>query len=159
MGLHLNVPETLLPERALREHRVRIWWTAYTLEYFLAAKMGHPVSVQDDDITVDMPSDTGLEEHKKDFLDAEHLKANIRLARLSRETIISIYGRQIMHVTFSKRVQNALRNLRSWVEELPKHLQIGTEDTIETLSRSIRWLHLSFSQVRQSVAIFSYPSL
>lgn len=148
MGLHQNVPETLLPDRALREHRVRIWWTAYTLDRLLASKMGHPVSVQDDDIGVDMPSDDGLaDQHQQDFSDATNLRARIRLAQLSRDIITSIYGRKTVHVAFSKRVQKALKDMRSWVEELPKHLQIGIEDTSRPLARSVKWLHLSFNQV------------
>lgn len=32
MGLHLNIPETQMRDAGEREHRNRIWWTAYTLE-------------------------------------------------------------------------------------------------------------------------------
>lgn len=148
MGLHHNVPEQLLPDRAVREHRVRVWWTAYLLDRLIASKMGHPPSVLDDDVDVDLPSDIDIpEQYKRDFFDAAYLNAVIRLARISRQIIVSIYGRRTVHVTFSKRVQTALKDLRSWVEELPKHLQLGNDDEMRPLARPVKWLHLTFNQV------------
>ena len=147
MGLHQNVPELQVPDRAAREHRIRIWWTAYTLERLWASKMGHPISVQDDDIGVDLPSDTGLSDvEAADFLDVEYANASIRLAQLSRHIISSIYNRKSVHGAFSQRVQLALKDLRSWVESLPKHLQIPAGGLAHPLQRPQKWLHLSFNQ-------------
>jgi hypothetical protein len=39
MGLHLNIPETLMRDAGEREHQNRIWWMAYTLERMWAAKL------------------------------------------------------------------------------------------------------------------------
>lgn len=147
MGLHQNVPESQITDRAKREHRVRIWWTAYTLERLWASKMGHPVSVQDGDIGVDLPSSAGLSEADAgDFLDAEYTNASIRLARLSQGIISSIYNRKPSQVAFSHRVQAALKDLRNWVEALPKHLQVAPTVGLQPLQRPQKWLHLSFNQ-------------
>ncbi|KAI6914301.1 hypothetical protein KC318_g585 [Hortaea werneckii] len=35
MGLHLNVPPSLLPDPVAREHRICVWWTAYTFDHAL----------------------------------------------------------------------------------------------------------------------------
>lgn len=145
MGLHQNIPEAQLPDRASREHRVRIFWTAYALERLWASKMGHPVSIQDDDIGVDAPSNVGLSETElSDFLDDEYMDAFVRLARLSKHIISSIYSRKATNVAFSQRVQTALKDLRGWVEGLPKHLQIPPG--AQLLKRPTKWLHLSFNQ-------------
>jgi len=147
MGLHQNVPESQVTDRAAREHRIRIWWSAYTLERLWASKMGHPISVQDEDIGVDLPSNAGLSEvEAADFLDVEYANASIRLAQLSRHIISSIYNRKSIHGAFSQRVQLALKDLRSWVESLPKHLQLPAGGLTHPLQRPQKWLHLSFNQ-------------
>ncbi len=76
--------------------------------------MGHPVSVEDDDIAVDFPSDAGLSEiDAADFLDAEYMIANIKLARISRGIIASVYNHAELPTSpFSQRVQKALSDLR-----------------------------------------------
>lgn len=104
--------------------------------------------MQDEDIGVDMPSNVGIPENELgDFLDEDYANASVRLARLSRNIISSIYTRRHTHSSFSQRVQVALKDLRSWVEGLPKHLQIPTNSNIQPLQRPQKWLHLSFNQV------------
>jgi len=68
------------------------------------------------------------------------------LAQLSRHIISSIYNRKSVHGAFSQRVQMALKDLRSWVESLPKHLQIPAGVVTQPLQRPQKWLHLSFNQ-------------
>lgn len=107
--------------------------------------MGHPVSIQDDDIGVDLPSNDGLSENElSDFLDDEYMNAFVRLSRLSKHIISSIYSRKATNIAFSQRVQTALKDLRGWVEGLPKHLQIPPG--AQLLKRPTKWLHLSFNQ-------------
>src|SRR4051794_10275278 len=56
MGLHLNISESQLKDRAIREHGKRVWWTLYLFERMWSSKLGHPVSISDDDIEVEPPS-------------------------------------------------------------------------------------------------------
>lgn len=148
MGLHLSVPEHQLSDRGAREHRHRIWWTAYICDRMWASKLGQPASILDDDIEVDLPSSEGLTgPQARDFGDPDYIIASIRLARLATHIIASIYKRKGQHGAFSQRVQQALRNLRSWVEELPSHLQLDTEESLQAKSKPIIYLHLSFNQV------------
>ncbi|KAB2577777.1 putative transcriptional regulatory protein [Lasiodiplodia hormozganensis] len=147
MGLHLSVPEHQLSDRGAREHRHRIWWTAYICDRMWASKLGQPASILDDDIEVDLPSSEGLTgPQARDFGDPDYIIASIRLARLATHIIASIYKRKGQHGAFSQRVQQALRNLRSWVEELPSHLQLDTEESLQAKSKPIIYLHLSFNQ-------------
>lgn len=143
IGLQQNVPDPLSPDRAFREHCIRVWWTAYTLDRLISSKVGYPTSIQDDDISVDQPShDFGDE----DFADAEYLRGNIQLASLSKEIISSLYNRKSMHVPFAKRVQKILTKLQTWVEVLPTQLRMDTE----SMTRPALLLHLAFNQVSVS---------
>jgi proline utilization trans-activator len=145
MGMHLNIPESLLNDRAAREHRVRIWWTAYVFDRTWASKLGHPVSVHDDDIDVDLPRSDGLVGHE-DFGDHEYILRNIELARLTGRIIPSIYGRRRQQKPFSLRVQQALSDLTSWVESLPNHLQLHRSEDGTSSPSNVIYLHLTFNQ-------------
>lgn len=146
MGMHLNMPESLLSDQAAREHRVRIWWTAYVFDRTWAAKLGHPVSVHDDDIDVDLPRGDGVVGHE-DFGDHEYILRNIELARLTGRIIPSIYGRRKQQKSFSQRVQQALSDLTSWVESLPNHLQLHRSEDGMASPNNVIYLHLTFNQV------------
>ncbi|KAF7561858.1 hypothetical protein G7046_g2287 [Stylonectria norvegica] len=145
MGLHLNVPESQLSDAGAREHRNRVWWTAYNFDRMWAAKLGHPVAVRDDAIEVDLPTNTIVGEGDDDFDDSAYFIAKIRLARLSGRILNSIYSRRAQDKSLSQRVQEALKELQAWVEELPSHLHIESNDATE-LSPKPASLHLSFNQ-------------
>ncbi|KAI8722716.1 Zn(2)-C6 fungal-type domain-containing protein [Fusarium sp. LHS14.1] len=146
MGLHLNVPESQLRDAAAREHRNRVWWTAYSFDRMWASRLGHPVAIQDNDIEVDFPSDPVLDPPSDDFADSAYFIASIRLARLAWRVINSIYTRRPQQKTLSQRVQEALRDLRTFVEELPPHLHIESTDGPEPSPKPLS-LHLYFNQV------------
>ncbi|KAJ9644500.1 hypothetical protein H2199_003463 [Coniosporium tulheliwenetii] len=159
MGMHLNVPEFQLSDREAREHRNRVWWTAYIFDRMWASRLGQPVSIQDDDIEVDLPSSDGLAgTDSGDFGDPEYLIANIRLAKLAGHIIASIYARRRQQGAFSQRVQQVLRDLRNWVKDLPNRLQLDTDEPSQTAPNLIVSLHLSFNQawIDGSFATFSY---
>jgi hypothetical protein len=150
MGMHRNIPEPLLRDRAAREHRVRIWWTAYMFDRTWASKLGHPVSVHDDDFDVDAPNSDGLADHE-DFGDPEFILRNIELARLTGRIIPSIYGQRRERESFSHRVQQALTDLTCWVESLPSHLQLHESEDGITSPSNVIYLHLTFNQVRARI--------
>lgn len=147
MGLNVNVPESQLQNRETREHRNRIWWTSYIFDRMWASSLGEPASIQDDDVEVDFPSDGGLNQVQlKDFGGTRYVIACIELARLARRIITSIYGRKVQ-TPFSQRVLQTLRDLRSWVGDLPTDLQLVSDDSSRKASQSIISLHVSFNQV------------
>lgn len=147
MGLHLNVPESQLSDAAAREHRNRVWWTAYTFDRMWAGKLGNPVAVQDKDIKVNLPADPGPIPGCQDFYDPTYLTASLQLARISTMSISSIYSRSPQEISLSQRVQKALKDLREWAHELPPHLQIESTEGVDPRQRPIP-LHLRFNQVR-----------
>nr|XP_036587178.1 C6 transcription factor [Colletotrichum truncatum]KAF6797909.1 C6 transcription factor [Colletotrichum truncatum] len=151
MGLHLNVPESQLRDKAAREHRNRVFWTAYIFDRMWAAKLGHPVCVQDVDIEVDLPSNPAVDESiSEDFADASYFIASVKLARVLGRIVPSIYRRRNQQSSLSHRVQEALSALRGWVEELPPQLHIDFKVTSEHMQKPIS-LHLNFNQCAISV--------
>ncbi|TDZ20293.1 putative transcriptional regulatory protein [Colletotrichum orbiculare MAFF 240422] len=153
MGLHLNIPESQLRDPGTREHRKRLFWTTYIFDRIWASKLGHPSAIQDSDIGVDLPSDPAPgSPSSDDFDDTAYHIASLRLAARVTRTVRSIYGQRNQgDASLSNRVQQALRDLRAWVEDLPSHLQISSPDTApKPIS-----LHLSFNQV----AAWPSPSL
>lgn len=147
MGLHLNVPELHSTDYGMVEHRKRLWWTAYIFDRIWASKIGHPVSIQDDDIEVDRPSQVAAGQHVDDFGDHEYFIANIQLANLAGRMAASIYGRRMQQGRFSQRVQNTLKELTDWVEALPDHLKSNVDPSSSRLPDHILSLHLLFNQV------------
>ncbi|KAK2005808.1 fungal-specific transcription factor [Colletotrichum eremochloae] len=144
MGLHVNIPESQLRDPALREHRKRLFWTTYIFDRVWASKLGHPTAIQDSDIGIDLPSEpVASQEFGEDFGDTAYHIASLRLAALVTKTVRSIYcERNQGDATLSTRVQQALKDLRSWVEDLPSHLQMNNAGTGPTPIS----LHLSFNQ-------------
>jgi hypothetical protein len=147
MGLHLNVLETQLSDPSEREHRNRVWWTAYCFDRMWAAKLGYPAAIRDDEIEVDLPSNPICDDsNASDFPDRDYFVARIGLSRLSGRIIHSIYTQRSPQSSLSLRVQEAFRDLRGWLEKLPPSLRIDPKHETELDPRA-RSLHLLFNQV------------
>jgi proline utilization trans-activator len=148
MGLNLNVPDTQLNDRVLREHRNRVWWTAYELDRLFAATQSQPASIRDDEIQVDLPSDAGLpSESRGDFTDANDLSNRIKLVRLTSQVTMMLYGRKSQNISFSQRVQQALKDLQDWSQKVEGHMQAGEQPAWRATSEPMKSLLLSFNQV------------
>ena len=145
MGMHFDIPDHQLRDRDAREHRIRIWWTAYILDRTCASKVGMPVTIQDDIILVSLPSDEDLE-NREDFGIAEYTLQSIALARLAAGSIRSIYSRRKHDKSFSQRVQSALKDLTKWMGSLSLELQLGEKGTTIKLPDRVIFLHLRFNQ-------------
>ncbi|OPB43524.1 Zn2Cys6 transcription factor [Trichoderma guizhouense] len=143
MGLHLNVPEPLLTDQFAREHRVRVWWTAYTFDRMWATKLGYPVAVQDSDIDLELPSN---KLSHSDFPDCSYSVAMIGLARISGTILNSIYGKSSQKTALSQRVHDSLSALRQWLKDLPPSLQIDPTKS-NMAEHQTESLHLRFDQL------------
>ncbi|KAI0543250.1 fungal-specific transcription factor [Xylaria digitata] len=131
MGLHLNIPESQLADPAARDHRKRLFWTAYMFDRMWAANLGHPTAIQDDEIEIDLPSAPSSTENfqsegrSKDDLESAYHVANIELTRHLTSVIRSVYSRpRHQDIQLATRVQASLQDLQAWVNRLPPHLQI-----------------------------------
>lgn len=148
LGLHLNVGEHQLPSRDMREHRVRLWWTIYTLDRSWAAMLGQPVSIQDEDVEVNVPSLDGCSQAAaEDFDDTEYLVASIRVARLAAQISSSIYTRRKQQTSISSRVQQALHELKELVRDLPAPARRAREELPPNAALPMVTLHLYLNQI------------
>jgi len=146
MGLHLNVPPSILPDAVMREHRRRVWWTAYTFDRMWSAKLGFPHAISDTVIEVDFPSNLSEDAVQDDIPESSYLVAMIGLARLTSQTMGSIYDSASQKTSLSQRVQSALTDLRKWKDELPESLMIKNIDFATSDSRAC-YLQLILNQV------------
>ncbi|CAH0023712.1 unnamed protein product [Clonostachys rhizophaga] len=148
MGLHLNVPRTQLPSCELHEHRIRIWWTVYSLDRLWACMLGKPVSIQNEDIDVNLPSKSDLfaESFEEDVADADYLTASLRIANLGAHITASIYGRRTHDSPISRRVQQALQDLSTWLEQLPGPLHVALDQVLPNSAMPMITLFVYFNQ-------------
>jgi proline utilization trans-activator len=107
------------------EHRVRLWWTTYIFDRSLTARLGQPLSIQDEDIDVEMPSADCLSGSEKEEIGVPaHLNANIELARIEGAIMRDIYGpSSATRGSFLHNVRTILNSLRKWDADVAPSLR------------------------------------
>jgi proline utilization trans-activator len=148
LGLHHNVSDTIPIDPVTRQHRIRIWWTMYTCDRMWGAKTGYPVSIQDEDISVDYPSLAGLNDLQAEEFSPStaYVTASIRLARIAGSIVSKIYSRRKQGPSFVQSVQQILNDLKVWVASLPESLKLDEKGIGSGRPRNIISLHLAFNQ-------------
>ncbi|XEV04608.1 hypothetical protein FSHL1_009895 [Fusarium sambucinum] len=148
MGLQLNIGDAYLPDLQLREHRIRVWWSVYVLDRLLSCKIGLPLLISDDDISVRPPSNSP-DLTSEDFGDHSHILAVVRLAKIAGNISRSLYVRTPRQGTFLQRVASIREELDQWKEELPEQmkLEFNRSDESSNQSSSISRLKVSFNQL------------
>ncbi|KAH7232370.1 uncharacterized protein BKA55DRAFT_598329 [Fusarium redolens] len=137
-------------------HLNRIWWSAYMLDHTTASISSQIASVSDDEIFVDLPSCTGVTgTQQADFQHTELFIARIQLARVTGSIIKSVYGRAQETKPFLQRVQQALQDLKQWLQRLPPDIQMDSGSS-HSKPIAVQSLHLAFSQ---SVILATRPVL
>ena len=150
MGLHLNIPAAQLSDPVLREHRNRVWWTAYIMDRMWASRLGCPPAIQDEEIKVDLPSNSIINGNlAEDFSDYGYYVAYVKLASIATSVVQSIYGERDQTTTLFGKVQQRLKELKAWVEELPPYLHMDTslKSSPNYHNYDILSLHLTLNQV------------
>jgi hypothetical protein len=150
LGLHMEIGESQLQDPAMREHRCRLWWTAYRFDRMWASKIGWPPSIPDDSVEIGLPSNEGLSAlsatSRSDFGDAEFISMAVRLARMLNHAVNTLYVRRRQPTSFSERVQVAVRALREWSDGLPDHLKVDEDELAPNPESHVLYLHLAFNQ-------------
>lgn len=148
MGMQLNVPDHQCLDAPAKEHRVRLWWTAYILDRICTSKIGLPVSVAEEDIQVNLPSIDAAESlNAEDFEDLEYELRSIELSRIAATSTVQIYSRREYHSPFSQRVQAILKDLNKWMDTIPTRFQLKTERVFPPQENHVVYLNLRFNQV------------
>ncbi|KFY97034.1 hypothetical protein V498_02328 [Pseudogymnoascus sp. VKM F-4517 (FW-2822)] len=123
-GTHRNF-DTLSMEPVARQHRIRIWWTIYICDRMWGSKLGQPLMIPDRDITVDLPSLSGLtNEERAEFPDPEYIIASIKLAKIAGNIITTVYCRG-HPPPFIQSVQRVLGDLKAWMAALPDSIRLA----------------------------------
>jgi proline utilization trans-activator len=147
LGLHRRVAQSSTIPAIEREHRYRLWWTVYIFDRSTCSKLGLPITIQDSDIDVAMPSTNGLSSVEQKFLGSstDHLVAHIKLAQITG------YIMNDIHVSLSKangdhfvqNVRSILGKLRKWDSHVPARLRW---DPAGGVPRPVASLQLHFNQ-------------
>ncbi|KAL1875711.1 hypothetical protein VTK73DRAFT_9900 [Phialemonium thermophilum] len=146
LGLHRRVPDSSTLSATEREHRIRLWWTVYVFDRSTCSKLGQPLSIQDSDIDVGMPSSDMLSPDGQAKLGSpDHLIAYINLAQITGYIMRDIYA-PASKASGGRLVQNVrtiLQKLRKWDSHVSARLRWRPEGGVP---RSVASLQLHFNQ-------------
>ncbi|KAH6605214.1 fungal specific transcription factor [Trichoderma cornu-damae] len=131
LGLHQEVSPHYCSQqgpaldKAAREHRRRVWWSIYSLDRILCVKSGNPITIQDEDIGVDMPSPLPGD---PEYCPAVVLRHYTELSRILGQIHLAIYRRSNKSAPKSGKslmasVQSIILSLSKWNRELPDELR------------------------------------
>ncbi|KAH0491803.1 hypothetical protein TgHK011_003211 [Trichoderma gracile] len=131
LGLHQEVSphyssqQGPILDKAEREHRRRVWWSIYSLDRILCVKSGNPITIQDEDIGVDMPSPLPGDPQ---YCPAVVLRHYTELSRILGRIHMTIYRRSNKSAPKSGKslmasVQSIIFSLSKWKRELPDELR------------------------------------
>lgn len=138
-----------------REHRTRLWWTVYIFDRSTCSKLGQPLTIQDADIDVGLPSADVLitpgtenqqqNQNQPNLGPADHLIAYINLAQITGYIMRDIYAPSSKSngPRFVQNVRSILQKLRKWDAHAPASLRWKAEGGVP---RSVASLQLHFNQ-------------
>ncbi|KAK1488196.1 fungal specific transcription factor [Colletotrichum tamarilloi] len=92
IGLHLNIPESQLPDPLVRRHRKSLFWTAYIIDRLYAANLNHPPAIQDDDIGVDLPCEPSTSSSTDSHASERKLKVHAQTSQAAYKAASKIYN-------------------------------------------------------------------
>jgi len=159
LGLHQEVSPTESPtvlglDEEAREHRRRVWWSIYSLDRILSVKSGNPITIQDEDIGVNLPSRLPGE---TEYCPAVVLRHYTELSRILGEVTKSIYRRSAKPRSvreLMKSVQSINSDLSKWDRNLPGELRFDP-DKLHTTRESVS----TFSHYYQCINMTARPLL
>jgi proline utilization trans-activator len=125
LGLHVDIGKDTLNRFEL-EHRRRLWWTVYMYERMLASKAGLPLSLTDEDILTELPSDFDMSKPESGcenyiFPEAEFISNCVKITQINADILRRLYTRQpssnILPV-----VHELVVSLLKWKKSLPSDI-------------------------------------
>ncbi|TPX11308.1 uncharacterized protein E0L32_001126 [Thyridium curvatum] len=146
LGLHRSTSASTCLSPIEREHRIRLWWTVYVFDRSTCSKLGQPLTIQDSDIDVEMPSSDGIAVNDPSKLgDPDILIAHISLSQITGLIMSDIYKPPSKSSSgkFVQHVRAILQKLRTWDAHLPVGLRWKPEGGVR---RSVASLQLHFNQ-------------
>lgn len=148
IGMHNDTGKETLNRYEL-EHRRRLWWTLYAIDRYCSAKFGFPLSIPDEAITTELPSNiqaNTLRDNKTEFdvfPDPTNIIQYIRISQIFSSMMVRIYQQKI-HSDIVPIILSILSELYQWRKNLPDSLKVDyTKENIET-SRNVVNIHSEY---------------
>ncbi|ODV58719.1 Put3p ASCRUDRAFT_77719 [Ascoidea rubescens DSM 1968] len=151
LGMHVDAEKNTLTRFEL-EHRRRLWWTVYMFERMLSSKVGLPLSLTDDSISVELPNDFNMSnpplgcEHYI-FPEAEYIKNCVLITQINSKILSNLYQKpptkNILPILLE-----LIEDLLNWEKNLPNFLKpdFQKSDKILKISRLITNLFTEYFQ-------------
>lgn len=140
VGLHVDIGKETLNRFEL-EHRRRLWWTVYMYERMLASKAGLPLSLTDEDISTELPSDFDMSQPAPGcenyiFPEAEFISNCVKITQINANILRKLYTRHpssnILPV-----VHEMVVALLKWKKALPHDINCDYSQPELTISRLV----------------------
>ncbi len=152
LGLHQEVSTSghgPVLDEAAREHRRRVWWSVYSMDRILSVKSGNPITIDDADIGVELPSRLPGE---TEYCPAVVLRHYTQLSRILGDVSKAVY-RKSTATKSSRRptesVHSIMEALSTWERELPDELRFDaaklstTRESVSTFSHYYQCINMT----------------
>lgn len=140
LGLHVDIGKDTLNRFEL-EHRRRLWWTVYMYERMLASKAGLPLSLTDEDISTELPTDFNMSNPNPGcenyiFPEADFISNCVKITKINANILRKLYTRQpssnILPV-----VHELVVSLLQWKKTLPNDINCDYSQPELDISRLV----------------------
>jgi proline utilization trans-activator len=124
LALHQEVQDPRLDETS-KEQRRRIWWSVYSLDRILCIKGGNPLTIDDQDIAVKLPSRLSNE---PEYCPAVCLRHYTQLSRILGRIMKTVYRKTPKSgSTLMASVSEIMTSLSTWHRDLPSELRFDPD--------------------------------
>lgn len=159
LGLHRDCSKWNIPPCEI-ELRKRIWYAAYLMDRWVAAELGRPVSILDNEFDVQLPTpyelpipaekkrshneltpilileaEAALEEKKPVYIAFIHL---VSLSQIGGQVLVGFHSTRAKHLRDQQDSLQLLcildRNLTNWKMALPKELELDVHNVSSTFN-------------------------
>ncbi|KAH8885467.1 hypothetical protein GQ53DRAFT_810159 [Thozetella sp. PMI_491] len=140
LGLHQEVLDQDMDPYE-RERRRRVWWSTYSLERLLCVTSGHPISINDNDIDVLLPSAIDGEESRRPSVLRTYTELSRILGRIGQD----IYRKKRQSGTsLSASIQDIMKSLSEWIHQLPPEVRLEPADLDKQVNRELVSTYLHY---------------
>jgi hypothetical protein len=148
IGLHRNFKDLRFSQKEIDQRR-NVFWIVYFLDKSVALRLGHPSTILDDDIGVDLPAGNNLIEKQPDGSKRYHIfRHQVQLAMIESRVYTELYSVRAQNKPPLDRLRSVGeldKVLLEWQAALP--VEIQPEKTIQCVSEQfipIVLMHFAF---------------
>ena len=152
LGLHHEITDEEI-DGTEKERRRRVWWSTYSMERLLCVTSGHPISIQDVDIDVSLPSlispgDAYLPEGDDDsFMSVSFLRCYTQLSQILGKIGQEIYRRkQKSGIGLVNSAESIMNSLSEWYRHVPSEMKSKASNLDKEVHRETVSIFLYYHQ-------------